>query len=345
MNDLKFDYYRANEAEQFCFYRIPKLLFTDKRFSFLSAEAKILYGMLLDRMSLSAKNGWIDDENHVYIYFKLEDAMEFLGVGKDKGVKLFAELDDEKGCGLIKRKRQGLGKPTIIYVMNFASAMEEESDGDKEESESDTEQTSEKAKSEGRDGVEVLTSEKPKSGLQDITTSRLLKNRSQEFGKTDTNNTQFINNKKNYTEDIKTYPISSNYKQGEVPEWEYADMSDEMEERYKYKHLVKENIDYHCLLTNYDRESIDGIVDLMVDAICSKKCSIVIGCEPIPQACVKSTFLKLDYTHIEYVMDVLKKTTTKIRNIKSYILTSLYNARSTIGHHYTAEVNHDFYGA
>ncbi len=119
----KFDFFHGREADQFNFYRIPKMLFTDKRFSKVSVEAKVLYGLLLDRMSLSIKNGWIDEENRVYIYFKLEDAMEFMGIGKDKGVKLFSELDAEKGCGLIQRKRQGLGKPTIIYVMNFNSSI------------------------------------------------------------------------------------------------------------------------------------------------------------------------------------------------------------------------------
>ena len=100
MMSLEFDYFYGAEAEQFTFYRIPKLLFTDKRFSKVSIEAKVLYGLMLDRMSLSLKNGWVDEENRVYIYFKLEDAMEFMGIGKDKGVKLFAELDYEKGCEL-----------------------------------------------------------------------------------------------------------------------------------------------------------------------------------------------------------------------------------------------------
>ena len=121
MERLEFDYYYGNESEQFNFYRIPKMLFTDRRFAKLSVEAKVLYGLLLDRMCLSFKNGWIDEDNHVYIYFKLEDAMEYLNIGKDKGVKLFAELDSEKGCGLIKKKKQGLGRPNIIYVMNFTS--------------------------------------------------------------------------------------------------------------------------------------------------------------------------------------------------------------------------------
>ena len=116
MKNFDLDYFYGSEAEQFSFYRLPKILFTDDRFSDVSAEAKILYGLLLDRMSLSIKNGWVDEENRAYIYFKLDDAMEMLKIGKDKGIKLFAELDAEKGCGLITRKKQGLGKPTVFML-------------------------------------------------------------------------------------------------------------------------------------------------------------------------------------------------------------------------------------
>ena len=121
--ELKFDFYYGKEAEQFNLYRIPKLLFTDKRFSNISVEAKVLYGLLLDRMSLSIKNRWVDEENRVYIYFKIVEAMEYMNICKEKAVKLFAELDTIKGCGLIFRKRQGLGKPSVIYVMNFNSGV------------------------------------------------------------------------------------------------------------------------------------------------------------------------------------------------------------------------------
>ena len=130
--NINFDFYYGKQAEQFNFYRIPKLLFTDKRFSDISIEAKVLYGLMLDRMSLSLKNGWVDEENRVYIYFKLEDAMEFMGIGKDKGVKLFAELDYEKGCGLIRREKQGFGKPAMIYVMNFNTEIADEKNEENE---------------------------------------------------------------------------------------------------------------------------------------------------------------------------------------------------------------------
>lgn len=121
MYDLKLDYHYGNNADSYSFYRIPKLLFTDNRFAKLSIEAKLLYGIMLDRMALSIKNNWLDNLNRVYIYFTVEDASEMLSIGNTKMIRIFAELDTVKGIGLIERKKQGQGKPTIIYVKNFST--------------------------------------------------------------------------------------------------------------------------------------------------------------------------------------------------------------------------------
>ena len=115
------DYFYGDEAEQYTFYRIPKVLFTDPAYRRISSDAKILYGLMLDRMGLSVRNGWLDDCQRVFIYFTLEDALEYLCCGHTKAVSLFAELD--KG-GLIERKKQGQGKPTKIYVKNFVRKAE-----------------------------------------------------------------------------------------------------------------------------------------------------------------------------------------------------------------------------
>ena len=115
-----FPYYYGYESEQFTFYRIPKLLVTDERFQGLSTDAKLLYGLMLDRMSLSLKNGWLDEQGRVYIYFPAAKIMSVLHCRSEKASKLLAELDSKKGIGLIERVRQGQGKPTTIYVKNFA---------------------------------------------------------------------------------------------------------------------------------------------------------------------------------------------------------------------------------
>ena len=119
MQELQFDYYRGMEAEQYTFYRIPKVLFTAECFKSLSCEAKVLYGLLLDRMSLSIKNRWFDEEDRVYIIFTVEEIMELMCCKTQKAVKLMKELDADGGIGLIEKKRLGLGKPNVIYVKNF----------------------------------------------------------------------------------------------------------------------------------------------------------------------------------------------------------------------------------
>ena len=111
------DYFYGPQAEQFAFYRIPKALFTDPAFRSISTDAKVLYGLLLDRMSLSARNDWLDEQGRVYIVFTVEEIMESLACGNKKAVGLLREL--EVGAGLIERRRQGLGKPNLIYVKNF----------------------------------------------------------------------------------------------------------------------------------------------------------------------------------------------------------------------------------
>lgn len=119
MQEIQFDYFRGMEAEQYSFYRVPKVLFTAECFKSLSCEAKVLYGLMLDRMSLSIKNRWFDEEDRVYIIFTVEEIAELLNCGTQKAVKLMKELDDNQGIGLIEKKRLGLGKPNVIYVKNF----------------------------------------------------------------------------------------------------------------------------------------------------------------------------------------------------------------------------------
>lgn len=118
-----FDYYYREEADQFSFIRIPKQLFTDEKFKDLSVEAKLIYGLLLDRMSLSRKNDWIDQEGRVFIIFTAKQVSESISCGKNKAINTLKELDVETGIGLIEKKRLGMGKPNIIYVKNFTSVV------------------------------------------------------------------------------------------------------------------------------------------------------------------------------------------------------------------------------
>ena len=119
---MQYDYFYGAQADQFAFYRIPKALFIDEKFKELSTDAKVLYGLLLDRMSLSLKNQWLDADNKVYIIFTTEEIMEALNCGNQKACRLMAEL--ERNVCLIERRRQGLGKPNLIYVKNFAVSVD-----------------------------------------------------------------------------------------------------------------------------------------------------------------------------------------------------------------------------
>lgn len=111
---VNFDYFYGGESDLFSYYRIPRLLVTGEQFENLSTDAKLLYGLLLDRMSLSAKNGWYDDNRRVYIYYPLDEVETDLCCSHGKAVQLMAELDNITGIGLIERVRQGLCKPSII---------------------------------------------------------------------------------------------------------------------------------------------------------------------------------------------------------------------------------------
>ncbi len=123
MERLKLEFYYGQETEQFTFYRLPKALITDNRFKDISNNSKLLYGLMLDRMSLSVRSGWFDDQNRVYIKYSIKSIMEDLNCSKMTAVGLLKEL---QAIGLVDiEQRNGLAN--IIYVKNFVSGGEEES--------------------------------------------------------------------------------------------------------------------------------------------------------------------------------------------------------------------------
>ena len=292
-----YDYFYGAESEQFSFYRIPKVLFTEERFKAISAEAKVLYGLLLDRMSLSAKNGWQDKENRVYIIFTIEDIMEAMGCADQKAGKLLYELESK--CGLIERKRQGLGKPNLIYVKNFVTPLESR----------------------------FLNRENHDSGEVKITDQEPLKSRS---NNTENNNTE--------RSDTDSFPFTS-FREDHGRESKRSDVN----QRDRYREIISENISYGILLQDYplDRDILTEILELMVDTVCTTRSTVRISGDDKPAEVVKSQFLKLDSEHIRFVMDGLKDNTTRIRNMRQYLLATLYNAPLTIGNYYRSLVSHD----
>ena len=114
---LKFKYFHGGEAEQFSFFCIPRTLIKDERFHGLSTEAKLLYGLMLDRMGLSLRSGWLDNDNRVFIFYTLQEVQETLRCGHNKATRIFNELEQ---YDLIERIKQGQGRPAKIYMKNFA---------------------------------------------------------------------------------------------------------------------------------------------------------------------------------------------------------------------------------
>lgn len=338
MQEIQFDYFRGMEAEQYSFYRVPKVLFTAECFKSLSCEAKVLYGLMLDRMSLSIKNRWFDEEDRVYIIFTVEEIAELLNCGTQKAVKLMKELDDNQGIGLIEKKRLGLGKPNVIYVKNFIlkEKCSPEQRGKAPENLGNT-QNSENHNSRI---VKTTNQELPESQFKNDEnhTSRIVEITTQEVPNSQSNNTDFNETDFNEIDSIQSYLSPS---AGEVrPVGE-----DVIERMETYRALIQENIDYECFLDRREKEDVDELIELMVEILMMPDDSVVrIGGADKPVSVVKSRFLKLTYSHIEYVLFSLHRNTSKVANIKAYLLTTLYNLSMTMNHYYQAEVNHDLYG-
>lgn len=296
---MTYDYFYGEQADQFSFFRIPKALFTDEHFKSVSAEAKVLYGILLDRMSLSRKNGWQDADNRVYIIYTVEEVMEALGCASQKAAKLLAEL--ENSAGLIERKRQGLGKPNLLYVKNFIPSPQSKFKN---------------CENQNSGSVKIENQEFPKS----------------QCSYTDLNNTEF--------NDTDSLPFTS-FKGIEIQEPKRTDAR----MREDYREIIKDNIEYDILLTNrrIHQDDLDEILELMVDVVCSGKQYIRVSGDEKPADVVKSQFLKLNSEHIQFVLDCLQENTTKIRNMRQYLIATLYNAPHTISNYYRSLVSHDMY--
>ena len=282
---MPFDYFYEEQSDQFSFYRIPKSLFIEERFQGISTDAKVLYGLLLDRNSLSKKNGWFDELGRVYIIFTITSVQSALRCGDKKATRLLVELER---YGLIERIKQGQGKPSIIYVKNFIVPPKQR----------------------------FKTSQNNDSSMVKTT---ILESSKQRCNNTEFNNTDYSNTNLIYSED------------------------EEFEERESYRLYFNERLCIDNLKNDnpYEVEIIDGILELILDTVCSKKKSIRIAGEEKSVNVIKGRFMKLDSGHIQYVMACMKENTTKVRSIRQYLLAALYNAPITIGSYYQALVNND----
>ena len=287
------DYFYGGQADLFSFYRLPKALFVDPRFRSISAESKILYGLLLDRMGLSAKNGWTDDSGRVYIIFTTEEIMEALYCADNKATKLMKELES---CGLIERKRRGLGKPSLIYVKNFISESSE---------------------------PRIQSRENHDSGTVKNATAESLKSRG-------------IKNNQNNTDLSDTDPFFSGETAGTETEGK--------DERTLYQDYFSQELGLDALMkaNPEDEDMLCEMLELLVDTVCSKRRFIRIAGDDKPTEGVRAQLMKLNSDHLRFVLMCLKENTTQVRNIRQYLLATLYNAPMTMHSSYAARVQHDF---
>ena len=284
---MTLDYFYGQTGELFSFYRIPKALFQEQRFQSLSTDAKTLYGILLDWMSLSAKNGWLDEQNRVFIIFTIEDVKRSLCCADNKATKLLRELEE---FGLIERKRRGLGRPSLVYVKNFSA-------------------DSSKTRFQNRENHE---SGSFKSASQDPAKPRC--------NKTDKNNTEMN----------ETYPFNS-------------EETDGMSQREQLEKYFSQSLEVELLLRLCpdDEDIIYQIVDLLVDTCATKRKMQRIAGDDRPAEVVRSRFMKLNADHIKFVLKCLAENSSPIRNMKQYLLASLYNAPTTMQLSYQNQTNHD----
>lgn len=282
---MKYDYFYEEQSEQFVFYKVPKILCTEAEFRELSSDAKLLYGLLLDRVTLSKRNGWFDSEGRIYVIFTIENIKCALNCADKKATRLLVELEEH---GLIERKKQGLGKPALIFVKNFIHPSKQR----------------------------FKTGQNNDSGPANITIQDPSKQR---CNNTDNNNTDYSETNLIYSED------------------------DDLDEREAYMQYFMDQLEIGCLMQQYPykHRELEEILELLVDTVCSNRSTIRIAGDSKPFAVVKSKLMKLECTHIQYVLECLDKNDTEIRNIKQYLLATLYNAPLTISNYYTAMFNND----
>lgn len=253
------------------FYQLPKFLFKKEKYKKMSTEAKTMYALFIDRMKLSIKNNWLDKDDNVYIIFTNEEVRQELNCCIATAVKVVKEL---KKYGLILTKRQGLGKPNLIYL------------------------------------------QKVEEFLEKISSTKTPKNKSKD---TVINNSIIDNN---------------------------INKSSEQEQELKvYEEVLKEQIEYEDLIkvNPINKSQIDELLEIMLEVVTCKKETIKISKDnEISTALFKSRISRITSSHIEYIIVCVNKTTTKIVNMKNYLLSTIFNSITTMEYYYNNWVQSDY---
>ena len=385
------DYFYGDEVKIESFYRLPRAFLTNEFYSNISTEVTVLYGLMLDRVALSMRNGWREPDGRVFIYFTLNDAIRLLHVGKNKAVSLFQQMEK---LDLIRRRKQGQGKPARVFVRTFVEAAPENADAPAPdcaetspnvtpptatpepeimettpiietavpaesapmpeptretiptpvhdvkrpappvEEQRNQSVTREETPETVRNGIAGLLNECAVGvrRLGDILAQRLTNG-----GGVPMNAGSAATAAPDVRKESTGKPICQSYVRDLMYEGD----------RWRNVNLIRQEIEENVnlsMLKNKDFDAITqlcGYMDIMVDACCEQTPTVRINGSEYSRAMVRKRMYELDATHLEYVYDCMRECAPKVRNIRAYILTALYNSYDTIDLYYEAKVSHD----
>ena len=349
---MKFDYYYGEESEQYSFLKIPKLFFTEEIYEGLSLQAKLLYGLMLDRMALSAQRGWYDDYNRAYVKYTSKAVAADMGINQKSALKYIKELSD---FGLIIKVQQA-GLADIIYVMNFTKIRQaavppdiQKSDNILQESEAESINTESPGKmgmcrDESGGSVKKLPDMDLTGNPANETTVKFTPLQNLQCSKIYTtpnftplqnlHTPEHKNNKNNYNNINTNQSIYQSYQ---------AKGQTDMTEEY-YEQLVKENIEYDIYIRDADKKSwYDEYYSIILEVIMRKADKSYIAGNEWSQNFVRARFLKITSSDMFYVHDRMQHTVSDIKNIKAYLIAALFNAPTTNKAYWQSRVNHDMY--
>lgn len=375
---MKFDFYYGEESEQYSFYSVPKMFFTCERFAGLSAMSKLLYGFLLDRMSLSRKRNWIDDKNRAYIKYSLNAITKDMGVSKNSVIKYMRELQE---FGLIM-KYPNEGMEDIIYVMDYSRVKQADtySSDDKQNDNVlylDSQSSGAAYKTDtgqpdnappGFNTVIALSNRNDTKKIQDAgckgdSTLRggskfePVQNLHHPHKENDNNIYNNINNQSTKTDKIDRYiynnpsinqsnlSISHTGKIDRIDKTGKETQISGVNANTVYAHirdLVKKNIDYDIMIERQEcKDWYDEYYNLIVEVLTRQKDTIRISGEDYSADMVRERFMKLNGLDLQYVHEQMSRTTSDIKNIKAYLTKALFNAPTTRASYWESRVNHD----
>lgn len=373
---MKFDFYYGDESEQYSFYSVPKMFFTNDVFNGLSAMSKLLYSFLLDRMSLSRKRNWIDDKNRAYIKYSLKSICKDMNVSRNSAIKYMRELQE---FGLItKYPKEGM--EDIIYVMDFSKVKQIRYDEQRNINISDTgKETEANNKIEAASDTDIYDTYAPPDfnkveqdeniknddlgckgkhtqstgakiePVQNLnwfknctgSKSEPVQNLHHSNQKSNNNIYNPLSNTDKIDNDIyKSYPSINRNKNINRSMDEKIDKIDDTYD-YVCQH-VKDNIDYDIMIISPECASwYDDYYNLIVEVLMRNSKTMRISGEDYSMALVKKRFEMLNSSHLQYVHMQISRSTSDIKNIKAYLIKALFNAPVTSNSFWQTKVNHD----